>query len=66
MLQKLRKSEIIKIGERFELNVQKKMRKDEFVRKITEHRVDENVFNMRGATEGNSKNDTKASGIRDG
>ena len=39
-----RKSEIIKIGEKLELNVQKSVRKDELVRKITEHLVDENVF----------------------
>ena len=31
-------------GERLELKVQKTMRKDELVRKITEHMVDENVF----------------------
>ena len=43
-LEKLRKGEIMKIGERLELNVQKILRKDEFVRKITEHMVDENVF----------------------
>ena len=43
-LERLRKSKIIKIGKRFELNMQKMMRKDELVRKITEHMVDENVF----------------------
>ena len=43
-LERLRKSEIIKIGERLELNVQKMMRKDELVRKITEYMMDENVF----------------------
>ena len=43
-LERLRKSEIIKIGEKLELNVQKSMRKDELVRKMTEHMVDENVF----------------------
>ena len=43
-LEKLSKSEIIKIGERLELNMQKTIRKDELVRKITEHMVDENVF----------------------
>ena len=36
-LERLRKSEIIKIGEKLELNVQKTMRKDELVRKLTEH-----------------------------
>ena len=43
-LESLRKSEIIKIGERLELNVQKTSRKDELVTKITEHMVDEDVF----------------------
>ena len=43
-LEKLRKSEIMKIGEKLELNVQKTMRKHELVRKIVEHMVDENVF----------------------
>ena len=43
-LERLRKSEIIKIGEKLELNVQNSMRKHELVRKITEHMVDENVF----------------------
>ena len=43
-LERLRKREIIKIGEKLELNVQKSIRKDELVRKITEHLVDENVF----------------------
>ena len=43
-LERLRKSEIIKFGEKLELNVQKTMRKDEHVRKLTEHMVDENVF----------------------
>ena len=43
-LMRLRKSEIIKIGEKLELNVQISMRKDELVRKTTEHMVDENVF----------------------
>ena len=43
-LERLRKSEIVKIGEKLELNVQKSMRKDELVRKITEHILDENVF----------------------
>ena len=43
-LERLRKSEIVKIGEKLELNVQKTMRKHELVRKIAEHMVDENVF----------------------
>ena len=43
-LERLRKSEIIKIGEKLELNVQKTMKKHELVRKIIEHMVDENVF----------------------
>ena len=43
-LERLRKNEIMKIGEKLELNVQKTMRKHELVRKIAEHMVDENVF----------------------
>ena len=43
-LERLRKSEIIKIGEKLESNVQTTMRKHELVRKITAHMVDENVF----------------------
>ena len=43
-LERLRKSEIIKIGEKLELNVQNFMKKHELERKITEHMVDENVF----------------------
>ena len=43
-LERLRKSEIIKIGENLELNVQNSMKIHELVRKITEHMVDENVF----------------------
>ena len=43
-LERLRKSEIMKIGEKLELNVQNSMRKHELVRKITEHMVDENGF----------------------
>ena len=43
-LERLRKSEIMKIGEKLESNVQNSMRKHELVRKITEHIVDENVF----------------------
>ena len=43
-LEKLRKSEIIKIGEKLELNVEKTMRKHELVIKIARHMVDENVF----------------------
>ena len=43
-LERLRKSEIMKVGEKLELNVQNSMRKHELVRKITEHMVDENVF----------------------
>ena len=43
-LERLRKSEIIKIGEKLELNVQNPMRKHELVRKIARHMVDENVF----------------------
>ena len=43
-LERLRKSEIIKIGEKLELNVQKTMRKHELVIKIARHMVDENVF----------------------
>ena len=43
-LEKLRKSEIIKIGEKLELNVQNSMRKHELVREIARHMVDENVF----------------------
>ena len=43
-LERLRKSEIVKIGEKLELNVENSMRKHELVRKIAEHMVDENVF----------------------
>ena len=43
-LEKLRKSEIIKIGEKLELNVENSMRKHELVIKIARHMVDENVF----------------------
>ena len=43
-LEMLRKSEIIKIGEKLELNVQKTMRKHELVRRMARHMVDENVF----------------------
>ena len=43
-LERLRKSEIIKIGEKLELNVHMTMRKHELVRKITEHMVEKNVF----------------------
>ena len=43
-LERLRKSEIMKIGEKLELNVKNSMRKHELVRKVTEHMVDENVF----------------------
>ena len=43
-LERLRKSEIIKIGEKLELNVQNSMRKHELVREIASHMVDENVF----------------------
>ena len=43
-LERLRKSEIIKIGEKLELNVQNSMRKHELVIKIARHMVDENVF----------------------
>ena len=43
-LERLRKSEIIKIGEKLELNVENSMRKHELVRKIVEHMVDENVL----------------------
>ena len=43
-LERLRKSEIVKIGEKLELNVENSMRKHELVRKIVEHMVDENVF----------------------
>ena len=43
-LEKLRKSEIIKIGEKLELNVKNSMRKHELVIKIARHMVDENVF----------------------
>ena len=43
-LERLRKSEIIKIGEKLELNVEKTMRKHELVIKIARHMVDENVF----------------------
>ena len=42
-LERLRKSEIIKIGEKLELNVQNSVKK-QLVRKITEHIMDENVF----------------------
>ena len=42
-MERLRKIEIIKIGEKLELNVQKSMRKYELVRKIIKHMVDENV-----------------------
>ena len=40
-LERLRKSEIVKIGEKLELNVENSMRKHELVRKIAEHMVDE-------------------------
>ena len=43
-LERLRKSEIIKIGEKLELKVQNSMRKHELVREIARHMVDENVF----------------------
>ena len=43
-LERLRKSEIIKIGEKLELNVENSMRKHELVREIARHMVDENVF----------------------
>ena len=43
-LEKLRKSEIIKIGEKLELNVENSMRKHELVIKIARHMVDENIF----------------------
>ena len=43
-LERLRKSEIIKIGEKLELNVRNSMRKHELVREIARHMVDENVF----------------------
>ena len=43
-LEKLRKSEIIKIGEKLEFNVENSMRKHELVIKIARHMVDENVF----------------------
>ena len=43
-LERLRKSEIVKIGEKLELNVQKTMKKHELIRKIVEHMVDESVF----------------------
>ena len=43
-LERLRKSEIMKIGEKLELNVQNTMKKHELVRKVAEHMVDENVF----------------------
>ena len=43
-LERLRKSEIMKIGEKLELNFQNSMRKHELVRKVAEHMVDENVF----------------------
>ena len=43
-LERLRKSDIVKIGEKLELNVQNTMKKHELVRKIAEHMVDENVF----------------------
>ena len=43
-LERLRKSEIMKIGEKLDLNVENSMRKHELVRKIAEHMVDENVF----------------------
>ena len=43
-LERLRKSEIMKIGEKLELNVENSMRKHELVRKIAEHMVDENMF----------------------
>ena len=43
-LERLRKSEIIKIGEKLELNVQNSMRKHELVREIARHMVDKNVF----------------------
>ena len=43
-LERLRKREIIKIGEKLELNVENSMRKHELVREIARHMVDENVF----------------------
>ena len=43
-LERLRKSKIMKIGGKLELNVQNTMKKHELVRKVTEHMVDENVF----------------------
>ena len=43
-MERLRKSEIIKIGEKLELNIQNTMKKHELVRKVAEHMVGENVF----------------------
>ena len=43
-LERLRKSEIVKIGQKLELNVENSMRKHELVRKVAEHMVDKNVF----------------------
>lgn len=43
-LGRLRKSNLIRIGEELELNVQKAMRKDRLIRVIAKHMVDENIF----------------------
>ena len=61
-LEGLRKSEIMKIGEKLELNVQNSMRKHELVRKkIGAHGGRECVRrnSIRRGTDGNNKNDTR-------
>ena len=43
-MERPRKGEIMKIGEKLELNIENSMRKHELVRKIAKHMVDENIF----------------------
>ena len=43
-LEKFRKSELIEIGEKLELEVQRSMRKNRVIGTIAEHMVDEDIF----------------------
>ena len=43
-LEKFRKSELIEIGEKLELEVRRSMRKNRLIRTIAEHMVDEDIF----------------------
>ena len=59
-LERLRKSKIVKIDEKLELNVQKTMRKHELVRKIAHGgRKCVRGSSIRRATNRNDKNDTR-------